>query len=149
MKIAVSSDDGKTISSHFGRSRGFAIYDLEDDRLSSVEFRTHSFGRHAHGGSGAGHAQRHHHGPLLARLDDCDVIIAHGMGHRIYDDLVRGGKQVFVTSETEVETAVQGFKDNTLAHDPRLTCGHAHRTGGCGLRARAARGADSTTVSGP
>jgi len=35
MKIAIASDDGKTISSHFGRTKGFVIFEVEDKEIKS------------------------------------------------------------------------------------------------------------------
>ena len=33
MKLAIASDDGKIISSHFGRTRGFVIFEIEGKEM--------------------------------------------------------------------------------------------------------------------
>lgn len=49
MKIAVASDDGKIISSHFGRTRGFVIFDVEGKEIKSREYLPNTFTGHARG----------------------------------------------------------------------------------------------------
>ena len=62
MRIAVASDEGTRIASHFGMTRGVAIYDIVDGKPVHVEFRPNTFSGHARG---LGGAQRGHqgHGP--------------------------------------------------------------------------------------
>lgn len=35
MKIAFASDDEKTIVGHFGRTRGFVIFDIKDEEIKN------------------------------------------------------------------------------------------------------------------
>ena len=125
MKIAVASDEGISIASHFGRTRGFVIYEMENDRPVHRGYRVNDFTGHARGLEGAGH-DHDRHGPILAALADCDVVISHGMGHRIYADLMQAGKSVFITGEIDVEQAVGAFASGHLVHNPDLTCHHPH-----------------------
>lgn len=55
MKIAIPSDDGKIISSHFGRTKGFVIFEVEGKEIKSREYRLNIFTGHARGLEGAGH----------------------------------------------------------------------------------------------
>jgi predicted Fe-Mo cluster-binding NifX family protein len=43
MKIAVATEDGRVISSHFGRSPYFAIYQIEDGKIIHKEMRKNNF----------------------------------------------------------------------------------------------------------
>jgi predicted Fe-Mo cluster-binding NifX family protein len=55
MKIAVATEDGRTISHHFGRSPFFAIYEVEDGKIINKEMRPNTFTGHfrqAGGGPG-------------------------------------------------------------------------------------------------
>jgi predicted Fe-Mo cluster-binding NifX family protein len=136
MRIAIASDDGVQISAHFGRTLGFALYDLEDGKINKQEYRPNTFTGHAHGaGHGQGHEHgqhghgpqmQHSHGPILDALGDCHVVIANGMGRRIYVDLENAGKKVFITDETDVENAAQCFADGTLQNFPGKGCQHPH-----------------------
>ena len=60
MKIAIVSDDGKTISAHFGRSRGFVIFEIEDSKVKNQEYRENTFTGHARGLEGKEHAFDRH-----------------------------------------------------------------------------------------
>ena len=67
MRIAVASDEGTRIASHFGMTRGFAIYDIVDGKPVHVEFRPNTFSGHARGLGGAQRGPQGHgpqgHGP--------------------------------------------------------------------------------------
>lgn len=122
-KIAVVSDDGKTIALHFGRTRGFEIFEIEDGGISGREYRLNTFTGHARGLEGAGHGTDKH-GPILAALADCKVVISHGMGRRIYDDLKQANIEVFITEETDVEKAIELYISGELIDRPELGCDH-------------------------
>ncbi len=47
MKIAVASDDGKIISSHFGRTRGFVIFEIENGEIKDKKYILNAFTGHA------------------------------------------------------------------------------------------------------
>lgn len=125
MKIAVASDDGKNISSHFGRTKGFVIFDVEGKEIKSQEYRPNTFTGHARGLEGAGH-EVDRHASILDALKDCEVVISHGMGRRIYDDLKSGGIQVFVTDETDVKRALDLYLRGELVDKPEIGCQHRH-----------------------
>jgi len=38
VKIAVASEDGETISLHFGRAKGFVIIEVENSEIKSISF---------------------------------------------------------------------------------------------------------------
>lgn len=40
MRIAVPTNDGITVSPHFGRSAGFLVFEIEERRIKSREMRT-------------------------------------------------------------------------------------------------------------
>ncbi|MDD4050490.1 MAG: NifB/NifX family molybdenum-iron cluster-binding protein [candidate division Zixibacteria bacterium] len=132
MKIAIASDDGKTIASHFGRCRGFVVCTIEDGSITGRDFRPNSSTHHMGLHHGEDHAV-HSHGPIIAALTDCTAVITHGMGRRALDDLTRAGINVFVTEETDVDRAGGLFVEGKLVHRPDLSCGHhQHGQGGCG-----------------
>ncbi|MCL4558981.1 MAG: NifB/NifX family molybdenum-iron cluster-binding protein [Deltaproteobacteria bacterium] len=126
MKIAVASDDGKTISSHFGRTRGFAIFDIEDDKIKGSDYRDNTFTGHAMG-MVQEHHSHNHHSLIIEALSDCTVVISHGMGRMLYDDLKSAGMEVFVTDETDAGRAVALFIADKLTDNPGLVDDHRHR----------------------
>jgi predicted Fe-Mo cluster-binding NifX family protein len=122
MKIAIVSDDRENISSHFGRTRGFEVFEVEGKEIKGQEYRENTFTGHARGLEG-----RHdgdHHGPILDALRDCQVVISHGMGRRIYDELKGIGIEVFVTEETKIRDALNLYLEGKLVDRPELGCSH-------------------------
>jgi predicted Fe-Mo cluster-binding NifX family protein len=123
MKVAIASDNGITISSHFGRTLGFEIFEIENGVIVNQLFRKNDFTGHARGMEGAGH-HADHHGPILEALKDCNVVIAHGMGRRIYDDLQRAGIETFIVEENDTKQAIQLYMENKLQDHPEKGCEH-------------------------
>jgi predicted Fe-Mo cluster-binding NifX family protein len=125
MKIAIASDDERTISSHFGQTRGFVVFDVEGKEVKNREYRPNTFTGHARGLEGAGH-EIDRHGPIISALSDCKAVISHGMGRRIYDDLKEAGIEVFITDEMDVQKAFDLFMTGELIDRPELGCSHRH-----------------------
>ncbi len=113
MKIAIASDDGKVIASHFGRTRGFIIFESDIKSIGKPEYRLNTFTGHARGQEGADHSLDRH-APILAALSDCQVVISHGMGRRIYEDLKQANIEVFITDETDAERSVELYIQGKL-----------------------------------
>ncbi|MCG3156394.1 MAG: hypothetical protein DKINENOH_03018 [bacterium] len=113
MKIAVATEDGKTISAHFGRSPFFAIYEIADSKVINKEMRRNTFTGHFRGGGAHGDGRHDHskgdehaHQTVAEGLQDCQTVISHGMGRRAWEDLRSRGIEMIVTDETEVERAL-------------------------------------------
>ena len=123
MKIAIASDDERTISSHFGQTRGFVIFEVEGKKVKNREYRPNTFTGHARGLESAGH-EIDRHGLILSALSDCKAVLSHGMGRRIYDDLKGAGIEAFVTDETEVQKALDLYLNGALIDRPERGCPH-------------------------
>ena len=118
MRIAIPSDDGITVASHTGRASGFVIFDIKDHQAVRLEHRTNTFTAHALGqcNEGEGHGHHHHgHDGLLGALEDCNVMIAHGMGPRLVSDLASRNIQVLFCTDTQVDDVAQNFAAGRLA----------------------------------
>ena len=104
MKIAVTSQNRKTVTDHAGRCRRFWVFDVEQQSIISRELlelpREQSF----HDSS------PHHEHPL----DDIDVLIAGGMGQGLERRLKRKGIQSLVSQESDPEKAVSLFLREAL-----------------------------------
>jgi len=123
MKVAIASDDGKTISAHFGRTRGFIIYEIEDNTVKTRNYHINDFTGHVRGLSGADHSVDRH-GPILSALGDCKAVISHGMGQRIYYDLKQAGIEAFIVNETDADKALELYLHNALEDNPDQGCEH-------------------------
>lgn len=120
MKIAFVSDNGTTISRHFGRARQYVVVTLAEGQEVAREVRTKT-GCHGHDHHGAGpdhhndqhHDQAHddhaHHDDMLQPIADCAVLIAGGMGTGMDQRLSAAGKRAIRTRTQEIDLALQQF----------------------------------------
>jgi len=127
MKIAIASDDQVQIAGHFGRTKGFLIFSIEDKKISQKEyvlnnFTGHADGHHHHGEHNQSHS--HSHGGILEALKDCEVVISRGMGRRLLIDFESVSKEVFVTNVINADEAVENYLKGNLHHDPEKSCQH-------------------------
>jgi len=130
MKIAVPSNDGSTISAHFGRSLGFLVFTTNNGGITHKEYRPnrvtgHVNGHHEEHSHDHNHDNHHHsHSGILGALSDCSAVVAGGMGRQLLIDLTEAGKKVYVTRETDAVQAVTFLLSGQLDHNPDATCQH-------------------------
>jgi predicted Fe-Mo cluster-binding NifX family protein len=133
MRIAIPSDDEITIAGHTGRTRGFVIYDLAEGAASRIEYRENSYTQHAQGnctsespsqGHQPHHQHNHSHDGLLGALNDCQVMIAHGMGPRLVADLASRNIRVIFCDDAKIEDAVNKLVAGSLVSTGKSCCGH-------------------------
>lgn len=123
MKIAAISDDGVTISQHFGRAPFYVVVTVEDDRIVTKETREksghHTFAAH-HADVKPG--ERHgydtgaqiRHASMVSTISDCQVVLAGGMGWGAYESLKSNNIEPFVTDVKDIDEAVQRYLDGKL-----------------------------------
>lgn len=131
MKIAVATSGGGAVSSHFGRSTGFVVFDVEDGKIVGRQDRDNNFTSHAKGEcDGAGdhhHDHSHSHADVVGALSDCAVILCGGMGHRAAEELSAGGIRPFVIEgAASVEEAVAAYIGGSLKKAGSF-CSCSHR----------------------
>ncbi len=123
MKIALASDDGKTIAQHFGRTKGFVIVTIEEKKFAGKEYRKNKFTAHAMDEENHGHGHGgHSHEAVIEALSDCSAVISRGMGRRLFDDLMNNNIQPFVTNLTDIKMAVMMYIKDELIIRPEDTC---------------------------
>ena len=108
MKIAIPTDDWKTISTNLSFNKGFAVFELEGSKIKSQEFRTNRFPAQGEGLNNA-LPKSDRYAFTLSLLKDCDVVIFFGNDERIIEDLPRKGIEVVLTNETYVENALNSY----------------------------------------
>jgi predicted Fe-Mo cluster-binding NifX family protein len=120
-KIAIPTDDGETISRHFGQAKYFQVITLEDHQVAGselVEKASHQHGDHSQ-------AEGVHPGQqMVAAISDCQVLIAGGMGTPAFNRATAAGLTVFLTETSFVQAAVQAYLAGTLENDLSLI--HSH-----------------------
>ena len=111
MIIAIPSDDKQTISPHFGRSRYFIVLEADKNGIKSE----HIIDRVA---------TQQHQGQAIGLLNDCDVVIAGGMGIHMSEDLAQAGVMKVLTSEADAQRAAELYlagdldSEDALIHGP-------------------------------
>jgi predicted DNA-binding protein (UPF0251 family)/predicted Fe-Mo cluster-binding NifX family protein len=135
MKIAIPTMDEQTLSAHFGRSKAFLVFDLENGQVKSREVRPNIHGHQAHGhhahqehgeiGPGHGH---HDHGGFISLLHDCSVVLSRGMGAGAWHALRSAGMQVYLVQQpVSAEEAIGLFLAGQLTENEEGVCHtHAH-----------------------
>lgn len=111
MKIAIGTDDLKTIrSGHFGESRYYKIFEINDGQIASTEIRENPEINNEHGGE-------HQHGKakqIMQILSDCNVFIARSMGMHSIPKLVKKGVHPIITKEDDIEQTITKFLNGDI-----------------------------------
>jgi len=127
MKIAVASDDKINIANHFGRTLGFLIFEIEDNKIAAKQYVENNFTGHAQGQHHDHHHEQghnHSHKGILSALHDSQVVISRGMGRRLYIDFQQANKEVFISEEENAERAVELYLNGNLRDYPEKGCQH-------------------------
>jgi predicted Fe-Mo cluster-binding NifX family protein len=124
LKIAVVSDDGQTVSEHFGRAPYYVVLDVEDGRIMTRETREK-----------AGHltfAVQHHHEPgpgerrgyapgseskhqaMAETIGDCQALLTGGMGWGAFESMRTRNIEPVVTDVRDVDEAALRFARGDL-----------------------------------
>jgi predicted Fe-Mo cluster-binding NifX family protein len=123
MKIAVISDDGKSVSMHFGRAQLYVVVEVEGGKVVNREIRTkvghHTFGDQPHAEhQGAAHGydadSQNKHSQMAANISDCQVLLAGGMGRGAHDSLKGYGIEPIITDIEDIDQAVRAYADGTI-----------------------------------
>ena len=126
MKIAAVSEDGATISQHFGRAPFYVVLTIEDTKIIAREQRD-KMGHaqfageqeeHSHKADPRGHGfdatAQSRHARMAAAIADCDVLLARGMGAGAYESMLQAGIRPVVTDVAGIDEAVQAYLAGAL-----------------------------------
>jgi predicted Fe-Mo cluster-binding NifX family protein len=122
MKIAVISDDGVTVSQHFGRAQQYVIVTFENGHIEKREVRDklghiHLEGEHGHEDDPQHHygpEADHRHGEMIDPIADCEVLIAGGMGGGAMQSLLSRNIRPVMTDIRSIDDAVRALIDGRL-----------------------------------
>lgn len=133
LKIAFATDNSEIISQHFGSALFYQVVTVENGKITNSErrekFSPHAPGmkheHHQHNEGNSGHGQGNHsedkHAKMLSNIKDCDIMIARGMGHGIYNHLERQGIKPILTEIRYIEDAVNAvIIGNIIDHKDKL-----------------------------
>jgi len=118
-KAAFATNDGVKISRHFGRAEYFEVIEMNEGSIIARERRTNTGAHHNHS-SGHDHDSMHHemhserHNTMGEIVKDCDYVIAGGMGFPIFNFLNSLGKNVIITSLSNIDEALPQIANGTI-----------------------------------
>lgn len=117
----VVEEDGERISAHFGRARSYLVATIKDGHVIDREMRAkhvaHGSGQgHGHGqGHGGGHRQERHR-RMVEPIQDCQLVVARGMGGGASGHLQEAGIETILTDHHRVESALEAYLAGELEH---------------------------------
>lgn len=131
MKIAAITEDGKTISQHFGRAPYYLVVTVEDGQIMDCELRDklghtqfanwpHAPERpgQPHGMDATSHDK---HMRMAEAISDCNVLLCRGMGMGAYESMKACNIRPVVTEIAPITEAVMAYLDGRIVdHVERL-----------------------------
>ena len=124
MKIALITDDGQTISQHFGRAPYYLVVTIEEgkevqremrDKLGHNHFASQEHGEHnpneRHGFDPGSHDK---HTSMAQTIADCEAIICGGMGAGAYESMRQLNIRPVVTDLRKIDEAIQAYLTGSL-----------------------------------
>lgn len=124
MKVAAVSEDGITISQHFGRAPFYVVTTIEDgkiiaqekrDKLGHAQFAGEAHAENDHStGHGFDPVAQSRHARMAEVIADCQVLLARGMGSGAYESMRQANIQPVVTVIANIDEAVKAYLDGTI-----------------------------------
>ncbi len=119
MKIAAITDDGMSISQHFGRANYYLVVTVENGQIVNREMRdklSHShFANEPHDQETPGlphgftPASQDRHARMAQAITDCAVLLCRGMGRGAYESMKLYGIRPIVTDIAAIDDAVNAY----------------------------------------
>lgn len=125
MNIAAITDDGKTISQHFGRAPYYLVMTVENGQIIRRELRNKLGHAHfanqphgpdqpnqPHGMDGASHNK---HIQMSEAIADCEALLCGGMGMGAYESMRALGIRPVVTDIAVIDEAVMAYIEGNIS----------------------------------
>jgi predicted Fe-Mo cluster-binding NifX family protein len=136
MKIAIPTVDKTSITKHFGRSKFYAIVEVNEDKsFQVVDFIENTENKdgdkehkqeHHHGGElefahdhNHSHGHKHDHGKMIDMISHCDAVISAGMGQRLMAHFKKPSNKLklYFSNELNINKAIQLLLDGKLSEE--------------------------------
>jgi predicted Fe-Mo cluster-binding NifX family protein len=118
VRVAFATEDGETISNHFGQAGSYRVIHVEGAGRTDLGLRPkphHEQGSH----------QPSLHGSMLDPIADCQVLVAGGMGAPAWEKARQAGLEVILAGGP-IEEAAGAFARGELVSDGRRLHQHRH-----------------------
>jgi len=124
MKIAVITDDGKTISQHFGRAPYYLVATVENGQIVKRELRNKlghaQFANQPHPEEQPGQphgmdpASHNKHMQMAEAIADCEALLCRGMGMGAYESMKVQGIRPVVTDIVIIDEAIMAYVQGNI-----------------------------------
>ncbi len=128
MKIAVVTDDGTTVSPHFGRARYYMVLTVDEQRVLGRDMldrgdtvlppdEEHQARQGLAGDidcHGTGTAAAAWHLRMVQPIADCQVLLTRGMSWSARECLLSAGIRPILTDLQSLDEAVQAYLDGSI-----------------------------------
>ena len=109
MKIAITSQNQKSVSGHAGKTTRFVVFEIEDNKVvnkSLLELEVSNvLHEHFHGNPAPGYVH-----PVL----EMDVVITGSMGPGFPVKMQANGIEAIMTEEKDIDLVISSYLDGTL-----------------------------------
>ncbi|HLF32910.1 MAG TPA: hypothetical protein VI583_01655 [Cyclobacteriaceae bacterium] len=118
MKIAIPTNDGHSITTNTKFLKGFKTFEIMDGKVMKESYITDLNRlsteiteeiRTGYNGNA-----------LLSAIDDCKIVISNGLDKKLFEDLLKAHKEVYITESSEIRIAIRRFVQQTLKNHPEL-----------------------------
>jgi predicted Fe-Mo cluster-binding NifX family protein len=123
-KIAAITDDGKTISQHFGRAQYYLVATVENGQIVQRELRPklghNQFSSNPHAADipgqqhGMDAASHNKHLQMAEAIADCEALLCRGMGMGAYQSMQARGIRPVVTDIAGIDDAVMAYVEGNI-----------------------------------
>ena len=123
INIAAVTDDGTTISQHFGRAKFYEVLFVENGKVVKRE-RCEKLGHnnfaqeehHHHSDEQHGQDQHSHnkHVRMAEAIKECQILLARGMGNGAYQSMIQLNIKPVVTDIKNIDDAVQAVINGSI-----------------------------------
>ena len=124
MKIAIITDDGKTVSQHFGRAQHYLVATIENGQIVNCEMRDklgHShFADHPHKEEkpdqphGTDADSHNKHLLMTEAIVDCEALLCRGMGRGAYESMKIRNILPLVTNIANIDEAIMAYVNGQI-----------------------------------
>jgi len=124
MKIAAITDDGNTISQHFGGAQYYLVATVENGEIIDRELREKlghaQFANEPHPVEQPGQphgmdpASHNRHLQMAEAIADCEALLCRGMGMGAYESMKTRGIRPIVTDIALVDEAVMAYVEGNI-----------------------------------
>ena len=124
IKIAAITDDGKTISQHFGRAAYYLVATVENGQIVNRELRNKlghtQFANQPHPEEQPGQphgmdpSSHNKHLQMAEAISDCQALLCRGMGMGAYESMKVRGIRPVVTDIAIIDDAVLAYVEGSI-----------------------------------